>query len=126
MRQASETLSEPEFRHKNFVYGQLPRLLADVGLQGVGEAELADARRHDVGHHLRSRHRCDHSLGRVAEAKHAVAAAIVDQRPLEGDDPGPARGQCHVRIDRVVGVEVDEFGLHARDLLGFVQRQQFG
>jgi hypothetical protein len=48
----------------------------------------------------------------------------VQHGALERDDPGTAGGEGHVRVDRIVGVEVDEVGLDPAHLLGFVERDQ--
>ena len=100
--------------------------VADLLAQGAVEAQLRQARGHDVGHHLRAGHRVEHGGRRVAEAQHAVAAGVVQHGAIEGDHPGAARGQCDVRVDRVVGIEVDVAGLHGAQLLGFIQVEQFG
>ncbi|MNV42373.1 hypothetical protein D3C71_1340440 [compost metagenome] len=60
----------------------------------------------------------------MAEAEHAVAAGVVQDRALEGHHPGTAGGQGHVRGHRIVGIEIDEPILHRIDLGAFVQRQQ--
>jgi hypothetical protein len=62
----------------------------------------------------------------VAEAEHAVAAVVVQHGALEGDDPRPARGGGQVRIHRIVGIEIDEAGLRALDLHGFIEPQEIG
>ena len=43
---------------------------------------------------------------------------------LDGDDPRPASGQGDIRVDRIVGVEVDEARLRLLNLLDFVGTQK--
>lgn len=62
----------------------------------------------------------------MAETEHAVAAGVVQHRALEGDHPGAARGQGDVRVDRVVGIEIDVAVLDRVDLRVFVQIEQVG
>ena len=87
--------------------------VADRGLERLGQAQLRHVRRHHIGHDLGLAHGFQHGSRGVAEAQHAVAAGVVQHGALERDNPGAARGQGHVGVDRVVGVEIDEVGLHA-------------
>ena len=100
--------------------------VADLLAQGPIEAQLRQARGHDVGHGLRLGHRLQHRRRGVAEADHAVAAGVVQHRAVEGHQPWPARGQGDVGIDRVLGVEVDVAALHGAQLRVFVQVEQVG
>ncbi len=70
--------------------------------------------------------RVDHRLWRMAEAEHAVAADVVHDRALERDHPRPARSERDIGVDRIAVVEIDEVGLHARELRGFVKLEQIG
>ncbi|MNM90755.1 hypothetical protein D3C81_1030270 [compost metagenome] len=100
--------------------------VADLLAHCLGEAALGQAWGHDVGHHLRLC-RGGHHVGRgVAETEHAVAAGVIQHRALERDHPRAVGGQCDVRHHRVIGVEIDEAGLHRRDLVFLVQIQQIG
>src|SRR5690606_39490959 len=58
--------------------------------------------------------------------KHAVAASVVQHRDLERDHSWAAGGQRDVRHHCVIGIEVDEAGLHCGDLVLLVQVQQVG
>ncbi len=100
--------------------------LADLGAHRMGEAQLRDVRGHDVGHRLRRGHCRDYCFRRVAQAKHAVAAGVIDHRALQGDDPRAARGQRHIRIGRIVRIEIDEAGLDLDGLRILVQRSSAG
>ena len=100
--------------------------MPNLGTQRIYQPQLAQVRRHDVGHHLRLAHRRNHRLRRMPEWQHAVAAGIVDHGALESDDPRPARGQRDVRIHRIIGIEIDEAGLHRVQLRILVHRQQAG
>ena len=98
---------------------------ADIRFERARETQMAHARRHDVRHHLRTGQRFEHGLRRVAETEHAVAAGVVHDGTLQRNHPRAARGQRDVRIHRVFRIEVDEVRLHARELFGFVEREQF-
>jgi hypothetical protein len=100
--------------------------VADFLAHGLHEAALGQARRHDVGHDLRlGRSRHDISGG-VAEAEHAVAAGVIQHGALERDHPRAAGGQGDIGNDGIVGIEIDEAGLHGVDLVLLVQIQQVG
>ena len=62
----------------------------------------------------------------MAEAEHAVAAGVVQHRAVEGHHPRTARGQGHVRVDRIVRVEIDVAGLDGAQLRFLVQVEQLG
>ena len=100
--------------------------MANLLAQGAGETALGQSRGHDVGHDLRPGQGLEHRGRGMAEAEHAVAACVVQDRTLEGDHPGTARGQGHVGGDRIVGVEIDVTSLQRLDLRGLVQFQQVG
>src|SRR5690606_39439919 len=53
-------------------------------------------------------------------------AGVVEDRALEGHDPGTAGGEGDIGVDRVLRVEVDEAGLHGLHLRVLVQVEQFG
>jgi hypothetical protein len=90
------------------------------------QAQLRQARSHDVGHGLRLGHRLQHRRRGVAEADHAVAAGVVQHGAVDGHHPRPAGSQGDVGIDRVVGVEIDVATLHRAQLRVFVQGEQVG
>jgi hypothetical protein len=98
--------------------------VAQLALQRLAQAHLRHAGRHHVGHHLRFCHRGGNGGMVVAEAEHAVAAVVVQHRALERHYPRPAGGGGQIRIDRVVGIEIDEAGLRLRQLIDFVQLQK--
>jgi len=100
--------------------------VADLAAQRLDEAQLAQARRHHVGHDLPAGQGRQHRRRRMAEAEHAVAARVVHDGALERDQPRPARGQRDVRVDRVVRIEIDEAGLDPVNLLVLVEREEVG
>ena len=100
--------------------------VADFGADRAVEAQLREARRHDVGHHLRSGHRLEHRRRCVAKAEHAVAAGVVQHRALERDQPGATRNKRHVGVGCVHGVEVQKAALNGLNLRIFVEVEQVG
>ena len=100
--------------------------VADLGVQQVRQAHVAQARGHDVRHRLRLGHRFDDRHRRMAEGQHAVTAGVVHDRTLQGDHPRAACGQGDVRVHRIVGIEIDEAGLHRLQLRFLVHRQEGG
>ena len=97
--------------------------------QRARQAQLRQARRHDVGHDVRLTHGVQHRCRCMTETEHAVAAGIMDHGALERDQPRAACGDRDVRIHVVVGVEIDEAFLHREQLLCFVHRddvREFG
>ena len=98
--------------------------VADFASQRFGKSQVRKARRHHVGHHVGLGHGLENLVRGMAKTKHAVAAGIVQYRTLGGDDPGPASGQCDVRVDRIVGIEIDVGRLQCVLLLSLVSLDQ--
>ncbi len=109
---------------QEFVVGAAAAAMADFALQCLRELQLRQAGGHDVGHHLWPRHGLDHRLRRMAEPEHAVAPGVVQHRALEGDHPGAAGSQRHIRIHRVIRVEIDVVGVDGGELLGLFGAQK--
>src|SRR5690606_40986837 len=60
----------------------------------------------------------------MSHAEHALAAAVVDDRTFQGDDPGTLGSDGDVWIDRVRGVKIDVAVLNAPRLFRLVQAHE--
>ena len=110
---------------QEFGVGTAAAAVADFGTQSLHHTQLGQTRRHDVGHDLRFGHGIDDRLRGMAEAEHAVATGIMQHAAFEGDDPGAAGSNGHIRVDGIIGVEIDEAGLGGVDLDLLVGVNQF-
>ena len=69
-------------QRQEFAIRAVTERMTDFLAQRADDAQLRQARRHDVGHHLRFAHGRDDIGRRVAEAEHAVAAGVVQHPAL--------------------------------------------
>lgn len=99
--------------------------VANFVAQSLDEPVLAERRGHDVGHDVVPRHGIDDVLRTVPRTKHAVTAIVVEDCSVSRDDPRATGSECHVRIDRWSGVEVDEPCLQIPNQFLFVAEHRF-
>ena len=118
-REAKVIASEPLFRHTKRSKGQGPGRRWPISASSARiEPRLARAGGHDVGHDVGLVHGVEHRLRCMPKPEHAVAARIVNDGAHGGHDPRSARGKGDVRVDEVVGIEVEIPALQLPHLLG--------
>ena len=100
--------------------------MPDFPFDTANKIHLADAGRHDICHDMRLIHRRENGRRCVAEAQHAIAAAVINHCTFQGDHPGTCSCRGNVWIDCLDIVEVGESLLGFFDLVGLIKGQVFG